>query len=498
MALTPDETRLGDYRLKELLAEGTVTRTWLAEQVSVRRDVLVDELLPERADAREGFLADIRSKAAVDHPLIGSVYEAVANDQTCFFARERLPGATLGERQRANVPLKPAALANLLRRVAEANLYLESRNQDTAPLDPDDIHLDDSGVIRLVNLAVAGDRPPTRSTEDISNLGSSLDGIVADGQPGTTRILTLLAWMRGDGLDTSLTWEQVRDYAAEIEKQLADPTAGMASATARLAKGKKPPVLAMSIAGTLAVIALGVALSHSKQPRPQPPPPKASLPDAVLIPSGLHPTPDGTQEDLRSFRLSANEVTIGQYAEFLAALAVLANDHRERIFDHASQPPTKADHRPDDWETLYAAAKAEGTWQNRSVTLDTPVVGVDWWDASAYCEWKQGKLPSQEEWFAALRQQTEEPGSLKASTWLPVTADTPDRTPNGLLGMAGSVAEWTRTPSVNPANPLGGKLWVIIGGSYLKPANGALTREWTDDRALRRPDLGFRLATDTK
>jgi hypothetical protein len=48
---------------------------------------------------------------------------------------------------------------------------------------------------------------------------------------------------------------------------------------------------------------------------------------------------------------------------------------------------------------------------------------------------------------------------------------------------------------VNPANPLGQKLWVIIGASYLKPANGALAREWTDDRALRRPDLGFRLAT---
>jgi len=37
---------------------------------------------------------------------------------------------------------------------------------------------------------------------------------------------------------------------------------------------------------------------------------------------------------------------------------------------------------------------------------------------------------------------------------------------------------------------------VIIGGSYLKPASGALSREWTDDRSMRRPDLGFRLVYD--
>jgi hypothetical protein len=60
--------------------------------------------------------------------------------------------------------------------------------------------------------------------------------------------------------------------------------------------------------------------------------------------------------------------------------------------------------------------------------------------------------------------------------------------------MAGSVAEWTGSQSLNPANPLGEKNWVLMGGSYLKPSSGAIAREWTADRALRRPDLGFRVA----
>jgi hypothetical protein len=59
--------------------------------------------------------------------------------------------------------------------------------------------------------------------------------------------------------------------------------------------------------------------------------------------------------------------------------------------------------------------------------------------------------------------------------------------------MAGSVAEWTASRSLNPANPLGERNWVLIGGSYLKPSSGAASREWTEQLGLRRPDLGFRV-----
>ena len=147
---------------------------------------------------------------------------------------------------------------------------------------------------------------------------------------------------------------------------------------------------------------------------------------------------------------------------------------------------------------MFAAAKANESWNNHPVTLDSPVVGVDWWDASAYAEWKQVRLATQEEWFAALRKDVPVPASIKPSAWIPVTAETTDRTPQGLIGMAGSVCEWTRRPAANPANPLGERKWVIIGGSFLKPGSNALTREWTDDRSLRRPDLGFRVVFDAK
>lgn len=492
------DRHLGEYHLTELLAETTTTRTWLAEQVSVSRRVLVDELLAGQTDHKDAFLADVRAKAAVEHPLIGSVYEAVDEPGLCFFAHELLPGATLEARRKAAAPFKPARLAHLLRRVAEAHLQHQTMGQATAPLGLEHIHLDDQGVIRLDNLAVAGDRPPEHSVRDITHLGGVLRTLVADGQPGSTRMLTLLGWMRGEGLESPLDWEQVRDICAQIEQQLADPLPPAAPTQPASRARRKPPVAMIAIICGVALLG-GAMLALRLRPKHPPVPPRCHLPDAVLIPAGKHPTPDGTEEALQAFQISAHEVTIGQYAEFIETLEILAKDHRERTFDHENQPAEKTSHQPDDWPVLWAAAKVNGTWNKHPVTLDSPVCGVDWWDASAYAEWKQVRLATQEEWYAALVKDGASPAAIKPAAWMPITADATDpsdRTPRGLLGMAGSLCEWTRRPAVNPANPLGERKWVIIGGSYLKPGSNALTREWTPNRSLRRPDLGFRVVFD--
>lgn len=486
---------LGEYRLIELRSENPLTRRWLAEQVSVSRRVLVDELCENHPDQRAAFLADIRAKAAVEHPLIGSVYEAVAEPELCFFAHELLPGATLHERRQASAPFKPARLAHLLRRISEAHCYHESLGQATSPLGLEHIHLDHQGVLRLDNLAIAGARSPENATADIIQLGLALRPLVVDGQPGSTRLLTLLDWMSGKGIDEHLTWPQVRDLCEQIEKQLADPQPPVAPTQPAIRSRKKRPLVMMAVLGGVVLIFICV-LAFLARTKPSCVQARPRLPDAVLIPAGTHPTPDGTAEELQAFRIAAHEVTIGQYAAFIEILETLAKDHRESTFDHENQAPEKTSHLPDDWPALLAAARSNETWKGRPVTLDSPVVGVDWWDASAYAEWKQARLATQEEWCAALRQNFSTPADLKPADWLPVTSATTDCTPLGLVGMAGSVCEWTRRPATNPTNPMGARKWVIIGGSFLKRGSNALSREWTDDRALRRPDLGFRVVFD--
>jgi hypothetical protein len=492
---TSENRHLGEYLLKELLSENPLTRTWLAEQVSVSRRVLVDELRPDQAHHKDAFLADVRAKAAVEHPLIGSVYEAVDEPDLCFFAHELLPGTTLEDRRKDAQPFKPIRLAHLLRRIADVHLQHETLGQATSPLGLDNIHVDNQGVIRLDNLVVAGTRTPEQTARDIVHLGQSLRALVADGHPGSTRMFTLLGWMRGKGLKAPINWKQVQDYCIQIEQQLAHPLPPAASTRFVIRPRKQPPRTTLAIIAGLVLIAV-LAVTLYLRSKPLPPPSRHPLPDAVLIPADTYPTPDGAEEKLKAFRISAHEVTIEQYALFLETLNTLAKNRRERFFNHENQPPEKPSHMPDDWAALYAAAKSNGTWGDCPVTLDSPVVGVDWWDGAAYAAWKLARLPTQEEWFAALRKDVAQPASLTPAAWIPVTSETTDRTPQGLIGMAGSVCEWTRLPAINPANPLGKRMWVVIGGSYLKPGTNSLTREWTDNRSLRRPDLGFRVVFD--
>ena len=489
-----DESQLGEYRLKQLLAEDSVSRTWLAEQISVSRLVLVDELCDDRY--KDVFLADVRAKASVDHPLIGSVYEAVAEPGLCFYAHELLAGATLAERAKAGARFLPSRLSHVLRRIAESQLQSETLGHATSAVGLDAVHIDDHGVIRLKNLAVAGVRSESQSLNDILHFGQALVPMVDAHQPGATRLLTVLSWMRGENLEAPIGWGQVRDFCMQIEHQLSDSLSKLTPTQSASIVRKKPVSTAVVV--TLLVLAAIVAVAISLRPPEPSAPPRASLPKPVVIPAGVHPTPDGSEETLSAFQISAHETTIGQYAEFIETLDLLAKNQNEKIYDLADQPAEKTSHQPEDWTTLLAAAKAKGTWRDLPVTVDSPVVGVDWWDAAAYAAWKKGRLPTQEEWFAALTTELKTPSAIEPSHWGPVSASTNDRTPVGLLGMAGAVSEWTAKQAPNPTNPLGGKHWVIIGGSYLKPGSNALSREWIDDRSLRRPDLGFRIVSDVE
>jgi hypothetical protein len=495
---TEPERYLGEYRLIELVASKPNIRRWYAEQTSVGRSVLLDELEVHDPASRNAFLQDVKARAAVEHPLIASVYEAMDQGEACYFAHEYLQGPTLQDRIAAKAALRPVDLAHLIRRVAEAQLHLETAGIASAFLEPRNIHRNDQGLIRIDNVAVSGPRSPSQSARDAAKLGASLLPLVADAQPGSTRVLTLLGWMRGSADKPPLNWQQIRDVALQIEHQLTQPSPTSPAVMTRAAPAQATGLPKSLLIGAISVVALIVLVVSLLLNRNRKDVPNEKPKDVVkiIIPSGRYVNAEGLEESLGAFAISAHEVTIGEYAEFLERLELLQQDGGHRVFDHEDQPQDKVGHLPDDWAALLAAAKAKKAWKNQQVSLDTPVVGVDWWDATAYAEWSKGRLPTQAEWAAALRFENPAPEKLPVSSWGSITKATGDRTPAGIVGMAGSVAEWTRRQGVDPSNPLGTRKWVIAGGSYLRPGSNSMTREYVDSRSLRRADLGFRIVFD--
>lgn len=493
---SPDMDRiLGDYRLKCLKLETPTVIKWEAEQISVGRKVLVDELKPDASEQNEKFIADVRAKAAIEHPLIASVYEAV-DSSDCYFAYEYLPGASLENRVEAGEPMDPLELTMLLRRIAEIHVMLEKRNKSTAPMNLEHLYVDTTGVLRVANLVVDGFRDHGESGRDMTYLGRALLPLVADGKEGTTRMLTLLTWMRGEGDEDAMSWQQVIELCERIERQLTgEPTLQMMEApVAAPAPAKARPtglVVATGLLGFAVVFLLVKNLTGDRGDTS-----RVELPPPIDIPET--PAGDG-RPMIPAFRIMAHEVTIGQYAEFLDTLDALEQaGSKPDVFDHEDQPEEKVSHEPDDWENLLATARRAGLWNKQRITLDTPVVGVDWWDAHAYSSWKRGSLPSELEWLAALGKSRDQIGDIIASSWGRIDLETADRTSNGVLNMAGSVSEWTRLQTPDPVNPLGAKKWLVLGGSYKLSDSHALTPTRPDDRGLRRDDLGFRVIFDAE
>lgn len=492
----------GDYVISRLISKGTNTSTWAATQVSVQREVLVcslDDAYLDDHQTRAEFIADVRIKAAVDHPLIASILEAVNEGPLCFFAYEKINGKDLGDLHEQGKLISPLHVARIIKNVSSACEHLEATQVATLPLSPHDIFVDRNYHCRISNLAVSGAPQQAATRRDKELLGHLLQDMLQHNEPGSTRTSSLLGCMAYLNNAEPKTWHQIYDLSGEIEHQLTGPVEGgqIKSSTMRIdspwARFLRATTLTgralLIITGLVIIIGIGSYLINL-EPKPEP----RILTDMVNIQAGKYPGPYGLQVKVHGFWMDAHEVTIQEYAEFLRALDALPEDIKT-VYQHEDQPDNKKSHHPDDWENLYEAAKQGGQWNNQSIDLYYPVVGVDWWDAHAYAEWKGRSLPNYEDWYAACSAGSN-PENLKGSG-LNAVDQTP-QTAIGLYGMAGNVSEWIQEPTLDPADPSAPPRYMVSGASYLRPKYGARAREWVDSRNLRRPDIGFRTCNKSR
>ncbi|GHC60573.1 SUMF1/EgtB/PvdO family nonheme iron enzyme [Roseibacillus persicicus] len=467
--------QIGDYLLTQLIETAVDRQVWLGEQISVKREV---EIVCYFGPDPERFLADIRVKAMVEDGVFGLVYEAVQAEEFIAYAAEVLPERSLARLAAEHQPLTPLEVTQIIAQVAGALSSLDKRGIAREDFGPKEIRFGPHNNVRIANVTNSGPQ-----TNDMPTRRAFVDTLVERiefGQPGATRMTTLLEYIKGTETQSPIPWSQAKSLALQVHEQLkASPIAPPRSTPVLESRQSLRGVTIAGLIFGLVALILGFFVFRDSSP-------KVETGLVVTVPAGRYPRPNGGLVELSPFRIDATEVTIGEYAEFMVAWQMMTFSQRSDLW-LPGRPDDKTSIRPHDWNSYYPKARSRGTWEGRRICLECPVFGVDWWDAGAYAKWKGGHLPTEQDWWAASSSLIAATG--QKSSWGPVGGPG-----EKIYGLKGNVTEWAGKFSKDPAFPISSPKPVALGGSFKKASKGALTREWLESPTLRRDDLGFRVA----
>ncbi len=123
---------LGRYQLTRLLARGSVSQVWLAEDTQLRRSVAVKLLPPIRTRDLQALEQEVGIAASLEHPHILPIHDfgeqQIAEEEMIYLVMPYIPDGSLRDRLRkAGGPLPPAEAVSYLRQAAEAIDYAHSR-----------------------------------------------------------------------------------------------------------------------------------------------------------------------------------------------------------------------------------------------------------------------------------------------------------------------------------------------------------------------------------
>ncbi len=504
--------QLGDYMLLRLIGTSPKTEAHEAVQQSIDRRVslvlLKPEFTAEHEELRE-FRGSVRAKAAVTHPHIVPVYEGFEEEGAIFYTRELVDGQNIVQLAEAGKKLRGRTIYGIVKTVAEAMLYLESRGIHYEDLEPRHIFLGSDGNTRVSNIASLEPSATQTTGQHIRNLGLALQPLLNTANRRNDILGQLLGIMAKQEIEVS-SWEELSYLIQGIDERLSAEESRNPPSRPLLAESKGPRRwVAAAVILALAGGAIVASIPFLKKPKAR------DFENMIWISGGEFLYQGGEAVHLDSFWIDEHEVSIGQYAKFLEALEVGRADRYDHS-DQAEKAPDKKDHVPDEWDEYYSAAVDGRRFRGEPIDVNCPVMLVDWWDAYAYAKWKGRRLPTEVEWEKAARGAEgnafpwgSEMDYSKLNSaekddgyayWAPVDAFAQDRSPAGVIGMGGNVSEWTDTQVDHPEIP-DTQLPVARGGSFATktddPSNYELSnRSRIYEATARRIFLGFRTVSD--
>jgi len=149
---------LGDYRILRGLGAGGMAEVYLAEQLSLRRQVALKVLSPALASDRnyvERFLNEARAAASLVHPNIVQIYEVGEVEGIHFIAQEYVAGKNLGQLLEREGTLLPSLVLEVLRQVVSALCKAQELAIVHRDIKPENLLLSHSGEVKVADFGLA-------------------------------------------------------------------------------------------------------------------------------------------------------------------------------------------------------------------------------------------------------------------------------------------------------------------------------------------------------
>ncbi|MCD4525578.1 serine/threonine-protein kinase [Nocardioides sp. cx-173] len=164
----PPEPIGGRYRVEREVGRGGMGSVWLAyderlgRQVAVKRvGRLPGESLPHLARA----MREARSSAALNHPHVVSVYDAVEEGEHLWLVMEYVPGRTLAEIVAAEGPLPAERVAAIGAQVAEGLAAAHAAGTVHRDVKPGNVLVGDDGVAKISDFGIARSQGDDKLTQ---------------------------------------------------------------------------------------------------------------------------------------------------------------------------------------------------------------------------------------------------------------------------------------------------------------------------------------------
>lgn len=534
---------LRQYEVLALLGHGGMGEVYHARHKRLKRDVALKVMRSHRQEdpvAQSHFLREIETAGQLDHPNLVRAYDAWEQDGYVFLTQERLDGDSLGRLASQGKIGSASEVLDYLTGICHGLEELHARGFLHRDIKPSNIMRLRDGTIKLIDYGLA---VPTDSGDSSTHLRAGTIGYMAPEQASGEGTLDqrsdiysvgcvlkyLLRHLPVDAPDEHDA--QLRFELGGIAEQMTQtrPEARPASIAAMLhrlelltgpnaasSEQDLSPYRTVWSAGLLGAILLIAPLCYWLGTRPnpesiatsagsdtaiQPAPPPFQL-AMVDIPAGrfvmggvdgdpllrTNEFPQRTITFHQPFQISATEVTVGQFREFVRATGYVT------FAESSGQGGWMAGRA-----TSYGQRKQEFNWANPGYPTadDLPVTMVTYQDAVAFCEWlsqREGghyRLPTEAEWEYCCRAGSREfygfPRQfIDDHVWYlsnvgPSLTPRPvgTRQPNAwkLHDMAGNVREWCldwysdvtyrSDAESHPVGPETGTLRVIRGGSFM-------------------------------